>query len=379
LLLQNEEQDLNEALNQKVKHLKQNKIYKNVYDNKKLVYIIKLQTFENESYIIKIGKSDQLKNRITALSSYYGCTQDKPIIIMNIFQCENNYNFEQFLHNNSYIKSLKYNELINNTNKSSEAYLIKSESIYEKIIRIINDNISYYQHQNLEELKELNKTKELQIKENEYKLMLENPELFNKMLDIKKMELEYNNKININEEILPLQEVINENKQLPVVQKIKIRDCGPLVQIYDKDNITKLLYVYNGITDATRKIENVSFTGIKKASENKDIYKGYRWFLVNRNDPNPNEVKDIGESNIPQQKNEDLIAILDIKFTKIEKVFLTQNDASKYINQTPSAVCKSINHKTPLSNKNIMLWTLVDENLKKKYLENNKLPEKQKN
>ena len=60
---------------------------------------------------------------------------------------------------------------------------------------------------------------------------------------------------------------------------------------YDANDASKLVMVIESITEATRKIENSSFTHIKICARNKTPYLGYRWHLINRNDPNPYEPK----------------------------------------------------------------------------------------
>jgi hypothetical protein len=234
--------------------INKNNIFKTAYNKKKIVYIIKLQTFEDESYIIKIGKSDDLRDRILKMSSQYGCTEDKPLKILHIFQCENNYQFEQFLHNDPYIKSFKYTNLINDIAKSTETYHIKSEDIYKKIIRTGYNNMIFYNHKSIEELKECNKASELLNRNEEIKLkekelefntkLLDNPELLQikfkkeekelefkekelefkeKELEFKEKELEFNTKLLDNPEILEkyTKMLIEKNKvvNIPIIHE----------------------------------------------------------------------------------------------------------------------------------------------------------------
>jgi phage anti-repressor protein len=373
--------------------IKQNKIYKNVYTNQNIVYIMKLQTFKDNTYVIKIGYTDNIKDRLWKLSSEYS-NNENPIIIMDIFPCEYNKKFETFLHNHPYIIKYKYTNLVNDKKSSIETYLI-DDNKYEKIKRIVEDNIIYYNGINLEILKEKNKTLELQLKQKELECLKNQPELFKLLCETKQKELDFNNKLYENPELLnkfielyknkqnqnityennivETNEIIQEKNE-EIIKKQEIKDCGHLVQVYNGNDITKLLHVFNGITDATRNIEGVSFTGVKNACIKKEIYKGYRWHLVNRNDPNPNEVKNIGDTIVPNQKLEGKIAMLDIDLTTVEKVFIKQKDAAEYIGQNVSALCRAINYKIKLSNKYFMFWDMVDKELQDKYLENNTLP-----
>jgi len=152
------------------------------------------------------------------------------------------------------------------------------------------------------------------------------------------------------------------------------KDCGHLVQVYNANDTRELLYTFNGITDATRNMEGTSFTSIKNACAKKEIYKGYRWHFVNRNDPKPNEPKDIGNSIIPRHRLEGYVAMLNKEMTEIEKIFTKQKEAAEFIGQAVSAMSRAINFKLTLSNKYFIAWDMVDTDIQNKYLENNELP-----
>ena len=272
----------------------------------------------------------------------------------------------------------------------------------------MEEDEEYFNGKNLDIMKENNKSLELQLKIKEIELkekeiefnnkLYENPHFLDKLNEHFKLRqniplntiIMYNDtqetnntsfKVPINPINVPIESqnipVINNN----IVKKREIKECGHYVQVYDGNDTTKLLYVYNGITDTTRMIEGTSFTSIKNACKKKEIYKGYRWHLVNRNDVNPNEVKDIGSSIIPRNKLEGFVAMLNKEMTEVEKVFTKQKDAASFIEQTVSAMSRAVNYKTILSNKYFILWDMLDEEIQNKYLETNEIPvitEKQK-
>lgn len=386
---------MKEQLENKDKEVKQlttsnNKIYKNVYTKQNVVYVMKLQTIDNDNFIIKIGKTDDIKDRTSALSAHYGCSQENPLVILNVYPCEDNYRFEQFLHNYPEINNWKYTDLINNKVSSTETYIV-NETKYNRIKKIIEYNIHLYNAKNLDELREKNKTYELQIRERELKLEEENPELYKLKYETTQKELELLNNPEMYDKYIKLLELKNstlvsqelkepepqykKEEYVYNVPKKPLTEQGPYVQVYDGNDITNLLYVYSNIKEAIRNIEETSFTGIKKAHKNKEIYKGYRWNLVERNEGNQNEVKDIGEpSNNLRQKTESLIAVLDIDKKNIEKVFLKQKEVAEYIGQVISAISPAIKYEKPISNKYVMLWDMLDEKIKNKYLENNEIP-----
>jgi len=418
LQLENKNQEIKKQLESKDKehNEKLNKNFKNAFNKQSVVYIMKLQSFDDGTYIIKIGKTEYLTDRTSKIASLY-CNKDQ-LVIMSVYPCEDNNNFEKFLHSNPYISQYKYTELINNKATSIETYRINDIN-YEKIKRIIDNNIYKYNGKNIDTIKENNKSlelqlkiKELELKEKEISLITNEPELFRLLCKIKEKEIEFNNKLYENPEFFDklnehyklrqtipfkdaiednyIQEVVNipinipiiiprETQNTPIinnniVKKREIKDCGHYVQVYDGNDTNNLLYVYNGITDATRNMEGTSFTSIKNACKKKEIYKGYRWHLVNRNDPNSNEVKDIGSSITPRHKLEGFIAMLNNDMTEVEKLFIKQKDAATFIGQTVSAMSRAVNYKTILSNKYFILWDMVEEKIQNKYLETNELP-----
>jgi len=371
--------------------VKLNKNFKNAFNKQSVVYIMKLQSFDDGTYIIKIGKTDNLTDRTSKLVSLY-CNKDQ-LVIMSVYPCEDNNNFEKFLHSNPYISQYRYTGKINDKATSIETYRINDIN-YEKIKRIIDNNIYNYNGKNLDIMKENNKSLELQLKIKEIELkekeiefnnkLYENPDFFDKLNEHYKLKLTIplNDVIKDND----TQETINipiithtETSNTPIiinnniVKKREIKDCGHYVQVYDGNDTNNLLYVYNGITDATRNMEGTSFTSIKNACKKKEIYKGYRWHLVNRNDPNPNGVKDIGSSIVPRYKLEGYIAMLNDDMTEVEKLFIKQKDAAIFIGQTVSAMSRAVNYKTLLSNKYFILWDIIDEEVQNKYLETNEL------
>lgn len=399
--LENKNEEVKKQLENKDKEheVKLNKNFKNAFNKQSVIYIMKLQSFDDGTYIVKIGKTDNLTDRTSKLASLY-CNKDQ-LVIMSVYPCEDNNNFEKFLHSNPYISQYKYTEKINNKATSIETYRINDIN-YEKIKRIIDNNIYNYNGKNLDIMKENNKSLELQLKIKEIEFnnkLYENPHFLDKLNEHFKLRqniplntiIMYNDtqetnntsfNVPINHINVPIESqnntpIINNN----IVKKREIKECGHYVQVYDGNDTTKLLYVYNGITDAARMMEGTSFTSIKNACKKKEIYKGYRWHLVNRNDVNPNEVKDIGNSIIPRNKLEGFIAMLNNDMTEVEKLFTKQKEAAIFIGQTVSAMSRAVNYKTILSNKYFILWDMLDEEIQNKYLETNKLPiitEKQK-
>ena len=151
---------------------------------------------------------------------------------------------------------------------------------------------------------------------------------------------------------------------------------GPRVQVYDGDDTTKLLHVFDGITDATREISDTSFTHVKFAVKTRTLYRGFRWHFLDRHDPNPTLARPIGETVSSRVKATGMIAMMDIAKTKIEHVFRLQKDAADHISQHSSAMCTAIKYKSILGGHAWVLWDDVDPEIVATYmLENGTLPD----
>jgi hypothetical protein len=159
---------------------------------------------------------------------------------------------------------------------------------------------------------------------------------------------------------------------------------GPLVQIYHKNDLQKVVQVYTSIMEATRDFnynnQTASFTAIKKAHQHKTLYLDHRWHLIpNRQETDLHKPRNIGETVITNERNQGQVAMLNIDKTKIIKVFRLAKDAAKDILQHPTAMCTAIKHSSPLNNHYWMRWENVSPSLKTAFLQSNDLPNKEPN
>ena len=376
-----------------------------IYSMRRVVYIMKVITLKDGYFIIKIGESENIKERIEKLSTEF----NTKIIVLDIFTCEDSRAFEKFLHKHPDINKHKYLELINN--KSSTELFKVSLKDYHKIVKYANKYLNNY-NKNIELTKLRIKEKELDIKNKIISICTSKDDLFkalellntnsldnvfinsntldnvldnNELLDNLSSNEKKNNII-IKEEvfkennIIIKEEVSKENNIIikEEVSKEISREYGPRVQIYNKDDLTKVIKVFNGITDATREIKNSNYTHIKHASKYKLEYLNYRWYLLDRNDLQPDKPKNIGETVASKQNKNSFVVMLNLEKNNIEKVFQLQKDAANYIQQQISGINNAIKYFTKVGGYYWILWENAPEELKNRYLENNILPQKYK-
>ena len=359
---------------------------------KNLVYVCKLQQLENGSTIIKIGETSDIDARIKALNAKFACK----IIVLDVFVCDNSHRFEQFLHNSPEIVKYKYTSVINNASSSTETYLIHNYKQYDKIVKFINDNIMKFT-KNIEFMKLLIQDKKINMINNLIPLAKNIEEIHNlldRVFNLKVSDKE--NKPAIPEEdqkeendISPQQQENEEEPQLkqeennkPIVSRVQ----GPIVQIYHKNDLTKVAKVFTCISEAVRTFnvyqpedEKPSFTAIKHAFQNKIVYMNHRWHLINREEPNQDDARDIGETITTIQRKCGQVAMLNLDKTKIVKVYALSKAAAADILQHPSAICSAIKYGSVLNNHYWVHLKDLPESFNEDYKKDNPVPEKTQN
>jgi len=406
---------------QKETSIKRHEVLIESNKNKWVVYFCKVQLYNDGSFILKIGETTDIKSRIDALRCDFGME----IILLNIFVCENSIRLEKSLHNSAELLKYKYAHLQHKNKKcSKEAYHIPNQKEYDKIVKFTIAEMYKYNSIELyklriEEKKIDSEDKKVDLVASLIPLCQNATEMMNILNKItsplhveNNIQLEIETELDTNKKTIvwsdPKASDVNpktivdgfentmiENKEEDtfeekeeventIVQHNTANSTGPIVQIYHKNDLTKVVQVYNSIMEATRDFnyndKSASFTAIKKAFQNKTIYLDYRWhFISNRQEPNLDNPRDIGKTVITQERNTGQVAMLNIDKTKIIKVFPLAKDASKEINQHPSAMCTAIKYSAPLNNHYWFRWGHVDISLQEEFLKSGILTPKLKN
>ena len=377
-------------LSQKETAIKRHEVLIESNKNKWVVYFCRIRLNDDGSFILKIGESTSIKNRIEVLNCDFGTS----IVVLDVFDCENSLRFERFLHNSKELIKYKYNNLEHkNKTLSTEAYHIPTQKEYEKLIKFTKSELSKYNGTEMMKLRiEDNR---LRIEEKRIDLVAaivqicknhgEVMDILNKMTspiielpnsEEPKQEYDEEPKQECTEE--PEQEC-TEEQQKPEENGPTSNSTGPIVQLYHKDDLQKVVRVFNSIMEATRDFDynnqTASFTCVKKASQHKIIYLDHRWhFISNRQEIDLHKPRDIGETVITQERKQGQIAMLNIDKTKIINVFKLAKEAAKSISQHPSAMCSAIKYASPLNNYYWLRWENVSVSLRNDFLQSNILP-----
>ena len=312
-----------------------------------IVYIIKVKTFENGQYIIKLGESRRgVKDRYNEHKSKY-----EECLLLNCFEVVKSNEFETFLHTHQNIHTNNVTNLQGHESEK-ELFLIGTTLTYQTLLKIIDDNINNYKYKVRELLLEIENLKlkqPVEVINNDNELLKElvnvNKLLTNKVCSLETSIQQILNKLNAQETKI----VTGFNQQLP--------HLGPRLQKINPETL-HLVKVYESVTEAMNENKNIKRPSIAKAVEENTIYCGFRWQLVERN-LDPNIIHSLEQTKETKVQNLGYIAKLNIDKTQILNVYLDRKTASQQNGfESSSALDNPVKNGTKVNNQ---YYTLYDK------------------
>lgn len=333
-----------------------------------MVYIIKVKTYENSSYVVKIGESRiGIMGRYNEHKSKY-----EECILLDCFCVNKSKDFEYFLHSHNIIKPNIVKNLPNHTNEN-ELFLVGGNLTYKILLKIVNDNIDNYNYKvnelllEIENLKFKNQENAVTTRVNNDNELLKEIIHTNKILLSKVHSLEQTNK-EILSKLNSQQEkkiVTGFNQQLP--------HLGPRLQKINPETL-QLIKVYESVTEAMNESKHIKRPSVMKAITECTIYCGFRWLLVERN-LDPNIIHEIKPTKETKVVNLGYIAQIDKDKTNIVNVYIDRKTAANFNGYTSSAALDNPVKNNSLSNGfYYMLYNNCDEELTSKFEEINGIP-----
>ena len=382
----NEEKEVDKKLLENNQNIINNRTFIKAFHNKNVIYICKFKNID-EKFIIKIGSTQNIKERIYNLNNQFENIEPN---ILDIIEVNNYRKYEKYLHNHPYIKQFYYEFIKKDGAISNETYLTTEEQC-NYIINILNEDkkkfdIDAIELENLrlkiEEKKSENNLIELKI--NEYKLKQKEleAEIKKNELELKKIEVE---KIGIEsiESVEPAEQ--QEQPEQPdqesnysynfEIRKINNGIRVPKVYQYNINNLKDPINIYESPKELIRVNSDIFMSSLKNAIKNNTIYKNYRWIFVNRNEEPPAEIPETVDNNCKSPLIK-YIAMIDIKKMKILNVFSTQKEAVASRNMKSNGFTRAISQYSISSGH---YWKYFDDcpiEMRNEYLLHNKLPEK---
>jgi hypothetical protein len=357
----------------KEKALERQKILLKEFGNSEsLIYIIKVKSYNNGEYVIKLGESRRgIMGRFNEHKSHY-----EECLLLDCFFVDKSKDFESFLHNHESIRLNRVTDLAKHKNER-ELFLIGKELSYKMLLKIIDNNIKYFEKNNNDEveklklecekltlLNELNKNGNINsfieeiIKNNN----TNNEILLNKIDNLEKMNKTILEKLN-------LQQVKNTtNFNQPLVT------LGPRLQQINPETLS-LIKVYDSVSECMRENYQIKRPSINKAIVENTIYHGYRWLYIDR-ELDPYIINNIQPTKKTKVQNLGYIAKLDKDKTQIINVYLDRKTAASANNfDSPSALDNHVKNNSIINEHYYILLTNCDLKLVSDFLNKNNLKE----
>jgi phage anti-repressor protein len=363
LQLENKNKNIEEKI-KKEKELEREKLLLREYDNiGNMIYIIKVKTNDDGTYIVKIGHSTKgVKDR------YNECKlKHKNILLLNCFQVDKSNEFETFLHTHKIIQSTNVTNLSGHESER-ELFLIGNTLTLQMVIKIIDDNIHNYNYKVRELLLEI---ENLKLKNNSETINNDN-EILKELLHANKILL---NKVNSLENSIHL--ILNKltEKETKVVTGFsqQMPHLGPRLQKINPETL-QLVKVYESVTELMNENKNIKRPSISKAIEENKIYCGFRWLLVERN-LDPNIIHSIEPTKQTKIQNLGYIAKLNSEKTQILNVYLDRKSASQLNGyQSSSTLDIPVKNETLTNGNYYILYDKCEPNLIQDFEEKNGCP-----
>lgn len=285
-----------------------------------IVYIIRVKSFEDGKYIIKIGESRKgILHRFNEHRSKYD-----DILLLDCYRVKRCKDFESFIHNHEEVRLNRVSDLRGHE-KERELFLIGSKLSYQRLIQIIESNICQFDEVNescYNALQDFNDklieqlscrshickpVEQTSASEQSYtKQSIENLEKSNREILEKISTLTVKSTTNFNQPLVTL---------------------GPRLQKINPETLS-LIRVYECVNECLKESNfDMKRPSIMKAIKERTVYHGFRWALVDRSD-DATVIGDIGATKVVTPKTTGYIAKMNQEKTEILNVYLDRKTAA---------------------------------------------------
>ncbi len=280
-----------------------------------IFYIIKVKSYDNGQYIIKVGES---RRGITDRYKEHKRTHEE-CLLLDCFTVNKSKDFETFIKDHEIIRPNKVKDLIGHEN-NMELFLIGKNLSYQTLLHIVNSNIKYFNN---------NDTNQLELEIERLKLMIEMKNTNNDNPLIQEL-IKTVNKLSIKIDILEAsnQELINKSNppKLTTGFSQPLATLGPRVQQINPETM-KLVKIYESVTEVMNENKDIKRPSINKAVQENTIYCKFRWLLVER-DLDPTIIHNISPTRLTNAQNIGYIAQINKEQTEITNVYIDRKTAA---------------------------------------------------
>ena len=285
-----------------------------------MVYIIKVKTHPDGTYVVKIGES-----RIGIQERYNDCKlKHGTVLLLDCFAVNKSKDFETFIHKHEYVRINQVNDLPGHDDER-ELFLIGKRLSYKTLLNVINNNLKYFNN---------NDTNKLELEIEQLKLMLEMKTTNNDNMliqelvqSVKQLSCQINNLEKTNQEMM---EKINSIQTKTATGfNEPLATLGPRLQKINPETMT-IIKVYESVAECLKEYNfKVKRPSIDKAVKENTIYMEYRWAFVDRS-LDPNIIHNILPTKQTKIQNLGYIAKLNTEKTQILNVYLDRKTAASH-------------------------------------------------
>ena len=283
-----------------------------------IIYIIKVKTFKTGEDIIKIGQSRKgIMNRYNEHKHKYD-----ECLLLDCFSVNRSHDFENFLHNHEDIRGNRVNNLLNHETEL-ELFLIGKNLSYKTLLKIINNNLTYFDSNDIRKLE----------KENEQlKMMMQmkndgnDSPLIHELLNMMKS---MSSKIDNLEKILQEKSSIATTKEEPKITtgfSQPLATIGPRLQQIHPETL-RLVKVYETVSECMKEDTKMKRPSLTKAIMENLVYNGFRWLFVDR-ELDPSIIHKIEPTKQTKTQNLGYIAQINKEQTEIMNVYIDRKTAA---------------------------------------------------
>jgi len=358
--------------------------------SKNVVYVCKLRDEHDGKIVIKIGSTQNIKERFSRIEYNYKMTP----LLLNIFECESHTKFEKWIRNHELLKPLYFKITKQDGVDTRETFLVNEEQ-YDNIIKLMQKEVSQFTKEDVNKLIELEEKRdsneEKRRANNELERANNESERANIELEIKleemriqceqiRLQIQKNNRglentIKLDEPVTDEKEdQYDHDQEIPDNLFVKARENtrSPKVYQYDPETL-EFIQAYDSVIAFVRNFHSSSGGALREAAKHNRVYKGFRWVLAERDLTDPPIPEPTVES---RTQSIEFIAMIDIKKTKILEVFPTQRDAARSRNLAGfTTISRAIKQGSISSGHYWNFFDKCSEEMKNTYLATNKLPE----
>lgn len=282
-----------------------------------IIYIIKVKTFKTGEYVIKIGQSRKgIMNRYNEHKHKY-----EECLLLDCFSVNRSHDFENFLHNHEDVRGNRVNNLLNHETEL-ELFLIGKNLSYKTLLKIINNNLTYFDSNDIRKLEKENEQLKMMM---QLKTDGNESPLTHELINMIKM---------LSSKVDNLEKLLQEKSSIVTKEEPKITTgfnqplatIGPRLQQIHPETL-QLVKVHETVSECMKEDTKMKRPSLTKAVMENLVYNGFRWLFVDR-ELDPSIIHKIEPTKQTKIQNLGYIAQINKEQTEIVNVFIDRKTAA---------------------------------------------------